>query len=327
MTIEERLQALRERLREEGLDSFIITGTDPHQSEYPADRWRSRAYFSGFTGSAGDLLVEGGQAFLWTDSRYFIQAADELDGTGIILMKEGMEGVPSLEEHLSSSAVKGMKVGIDGDTVSIGRFRRLSAALAAKGAALEATDGIISSVWKGRPPVPDTKAYRVDERYAYTPMAKKIGIAARNRRKLSLVRSLLEKHEGEQILIIGQYLDQLEEIRKTFGFPLITGSMRNTMRDELYQAFREGRIRVLIVSKVANFAIDLPDASVAIQVSGTFGSRQEEAQRLGRILRPKSRDSHFYTLVSRNTREEEFSLNRQKFLIEQGYSYSVENVN
>ena len=174
MTIEERLQALRERLREEGLDSFIITGTDPHQSEYPADRWRSRAYFSGFTGSAGDLLVEGGQAFLWTDSRYFIQAADELDGTGIILMKEGMEGVPSLEDHLSSSAVKGMKVGIDGDTVSIGRFRRLSATLAAKGAALEATDGIISSVGKGRPPVPDTKAYRVDERYAYTPMAKKI---------------------------------------------------------------------------------------------------------------------------------------------------------
>lgn len=163
--------------------------------------------------------------------------------------------------------------------------------------------------------------------YALAPMAKKIGIAARNRRKLTLVRSLLEKHEGEQILIIGQYLDQLEEIRKTFGFPLITGSMRNTMRDELYQAFREGRIRVLIVSKVANFAIDLPDASVAIQVSGTFGSRQEEAQRLGRILRPKSRDSHFYTLVSRNTREEEFSLNRQKFLIEQGYSYSVENVN
>ena len=102
--------------------------------------------------------------------------------------------------------------------------------------------------------------------------------------------------------------------------------MPNATRDRLYQDFRDGRIRILVVSKVANFAIDLPDASVAIQVSGTFGSRQEEAQRLGRILRPKMRDSNFYTLVTRHSKEEDFSLNRQKFLIEQGYAYSVEDV-
>ena len=159
--------------------------------------------------------------------------------------------------------------------------------------------------------------------YALAPLAKKNAIAARNRRKLDVVQSLLEKHQGQQILIIGQYLDQLKDIQKRFSFPLITGSMANAKRDELYQAFRDGKISVLIVSKVANFAIDLPDASVAIQVSGTFGSRQEEAQRLGRILRPKQIDSNFYTIVSKHTREEDFSLNRQKFLVEQGYSYEV----
>ena len=106
---------------------------------------------------------------------------------------------------------------------------------------------------------------------------------------------------------------------------MITGAMNNLRRDELYQEFRDGKIHVLIVSKVANYAIDLPDASVAIQVSGTFGSRQEEAQRLGRILRPKDIDSHFYTLVTKYSKEEDFSLNRQKFLCEQGYSYIVEN--
>ncbi len=159
--------------------------------------------------------------------------------------------------------------------------------------------------------------------YALAPLAKKNAIAARNKRKLDVVQSLLEKHQGQQILIIGQYLDQLKDIQKRFSFPLITGSMANAKRDELYQAFRDGKISVLIVSKVANFAIDLPDASVAIQVSGTFGSRQEEAQRLGRILRPKQIDSNFYTIVSKHTREEDFSLNRQKFLVEQGYSYEV----
>ena len=159
--------------------------------------------------------------------------------------------------------------------------------------------------------------------YALAPRSRKIVIAAKNKNKLAVIEYLLERHVGQQILIIGQYIDQLEEIQKRFSFPLITGSMSNNKREELYQDFRDGRIQVLIVSKVANYAIDLPDASVAIQVSGTFGSRQEEAQRLGRILRPKSVDSHFYTLVTRHTSEEDFSLNRQKFLIEQGYKYEI----
>ena len=159
--------------------------------------------------------------------------------------------------------------------------------------------------------------------YALAPRSRKIVIAAKNKSKLPVIEYLLERHPGQQILIIGQYIDQLEEIQKRFSFPLITGSMSNNKREELYQDFRDGKIQVLIVSKVANYAIDLPDASVAIQVSGTFGSRQEEAQRLGRILRPKSVDSHFYTLVTRHTNEEDFSLNRQKFLIEQGYKYEI----
>ena len=161
--------------------------------------------------------------------------------------------------------------------------------------------------------------------YALATAQQKVSIAAKNSRKTAVVEQLLQRHEGEQILIIGQYLDQLKDLERRFGFPMITGSMPNASRDRLYQEFREGRIQVLIVSKVANFAIDLPDASVAIQVSGTFGSRQEEAQRLGRILRPKQRDSNFYTLVTKHSREEDFSLNRQKFLIEQGYAYSVED--
>lgn len=159
--------------------------------------------------------------------------------------------------------------------------------------------------------------------YALAPRSRKIVIAAKNKSKLPVIEYLLERHPGQQILIIGQYIDQLEEIQKRFSFPLITGSMSNRKREDLYQDFRDGKIQVLIVSKVANYAIDLPDASVAIQVSGTFGSRQEEAQRLGRILRPKSVDSHFYTLVTRHTSEEDFSLNRQKFLIEQGYKYEI----
>ena len=115
MMIIERLSALREKLQEKGIDSFIITGTDPHQSEYPADRWKSRAYFSGFTGSAGVMLVTADDALLWTDSRYFIQAENELEGSGIRLMKEGMEGVPSLTEYLKGNVRKKMRVGVDGD--------------------------------------------------------------------------------------------------------------------------------------------------------------------------------------------------------------------
>ncbi|HPP81897.1 MAG TPA: helicase-related protein, partial [Deltaproteobacteria bacterium] len=125
-------------------------------------------------------------------------------------------------------------------------------------------------------------------------------------------------------LVIGQYLSQLKRIAARLKAPLITGSTSNARRDELYESFRRGDIPVLVVSKVANFAIDLPDASVAVQVSGTFGSRQEEAQRLGRILRPKDRVSTFYTLVSKETSEEEFAHKRQVFLAEQGYRYRIE---
>ena len=162
--------------------------------------------------------------------------------------------------------------------------------------------------------------------YALASRQTKYRIAAMNEYKLSVTESILKKHEGEQILIIGQYLEQLEYFRRKFGYPLITGSTAIRKRDELYDAFRKGEIKVLIVSKVANYAIDLPDASVAVQISGTFGSRQEEAQRLGRILRPKEKDSHFYTLVSEFTLEEEMNANRQKFLSEQGYSYTIERI-
>ena len=161
--------------------------------------------------------------------------------------------------------------------------------------------------------------------YAVARGQSKLMIASKNPAKMEAVEQLLQKHSDRQILIIGMYLDQLEAIQQRFGFPMITGKMANKTREELYNDFREKKLKVLIVSKVANFAIDLPDASVAIQVSGSYGSRQEEAQRLGRILRPKQVDSHFYTLVSKHTKEEDFSLNRQKFLSEQGYTYAVEN--
>jgi DNA excision repair protein ERCC-3 len=127
------------------------------------------------------------------------------------------------------------------------------------------------------------------------------------------------------VLIIGQYLKQLRLLQKKFGLPLITGSTPNADREDLYDRFRRGQVRHLILSKVGNFALDLPDANVLIQVSGTFGSRQEEAQRLGRILRPKSGGevAHFYTLVTRDTREQDFAHHRQMFLTEQGYSYQI----
>ena len=160
--------------------------------------------------------------------------------------------------------------------------------------------------------------------YAAADKRRKYRLAAENPRKVEIARQLLENHPGEGTLIIGQYIDQLEEIAKAVKAPIITGKTPNEERETLYARFRRGEILVLVVSKVANFAIDLPDASVAIQVSGTFGSRQEEAQRLGRILRPKERNSYFYSLVSRYTLEESFALNRQKFLTEQGYGYHIE---
>lgn len=159
--------------------------------------------------------------------------------------------------------------------------------------------------------------------YAIKKKTEKYRIASENPLKLMVVKQLLNEHEGDSILIIGQYLTQLKELEKEFGFPIITGATSNMKRDRLYQDFRDGKIKVLIVSKVANFAIDLPDASVAIQVSGTFGSRQEEAQRLGRILRPKLKESHFYSIITKFSVEEEFAQNRQKFLSEQGYEYII----
>ncbi|WP_321301484.1 DNA repair helicase XPB [uncultured Sphaerochaeta sp.] len=160
--------------------------------------------------------------------------------------------------------------------------------------------------------------------YAIGTKREKYRIASENKRKLEVVQALVDRHPDDFILIIGQYLDQLKGIANHFGLPIITGSTPNIKREELYRDFREGKQRILVVSKVANFAIDLPDASVAIQVSGTFGSRSEEAQRLGRILRPKNRSSFFYSVVTRYSSEEEFAANRQKFLAEQGYSYEIE---
>ena len=159
--------------------------------------------------------------------------------------------------------------------------------------------------------------------YAVAEPRKKHRIASENPEKLKIVQTLVEQNPCDKILVIGQYLEQLNQISKLLKAPIITGKTPNSERDEIYKKFRKNEIKVLVVSKVANFAIDLPDASMAIQISGTFGSRQEEAQRLGRILRPKERKSRFFTLITRNTVEEDFGSNRQKFLAEQGYAYKV----
>ncbi|MCS5732730.1 DNA repair helicase XPB [Herbiconiux daphne] len=155
-----------------------------------------------------------------------------------------------------------------------------------------------------------------DERYR---------LAATAPAKLDATRQLIERHRGERILVIGQYLDQLDELSRELGAPQITGATPVAERERLFQAFRDGDEKILVVSKVANFSIDLPEASVAIQVSGSFGSRQEEAQRLGRLLRPKESglSASFYTLVARDTVDQEFAQNRQRFLAEQGYAYSI----
>ena len=160
-------------------------------------------------------------------------------------------------------------------------------------------------------------------------------IASESPAKLEQVKRILALHPGEPALVIGMYVEQLKELADALNAPLITGSTGQRKRDELFAEFRDGHLPVLVVSKVANFAIDLPDASLAVQVSGTFGSRQEEAQRLGRLLRPKralagvaadeaaEAQAHFYSLVSRDTNEQEFALNRQLFLCEQGYQYRL----
>ncbi|MCX7671831.1 MAG: DEAD/DEAH box helicase [Anaerolineae bacterium] len=150
-------------------------------------------------------------------------------------------------------------------------------------------------------------------------------IAATDPAKLPVVEQIIAKHPDDQILIIGTYLEQLEEAARRFNAPLLTGKTPVRERQKLYQQMREGTLRLLVVSKVANFAIDLPDVSVAIEISGTFGSRQEEAQRLGRILRPKSdgRPAHFYAIVMRDTKDQLFGAHRQMFLTEQGYKYEI----
>jgi DNA excision repair protein ERCC-3 len=181
--------------------------------------------------------------------------------------------------------------------------------------------------------------------YAVAPPREKYRIASENPLKEDIVVQLIENHRDDQILVIGQYLSQLNSLANLLKAPIITGKTPNAERERIYNSFKRGEIRIIVVSKVANFAIDLPDASMAVQVSGSFGSRQEEAQRLGRILRPKgqhqeesgcdeagfgndnrkNRNALFFTLVSRHTVEEDFAANRQKFLAEQGYKYSIQH--
>lgn len=153
----------------------------------------------------------------------------------------------------------------------------------------------------------------------------KFRISSENPIKYDIIEILLDKLQGKNILIIGQYIDQLEKIKKRFGYPIITGKTPQKERDVLYNKFKTGEHKALIVSKVANFAIDLPDANALIQVSGTFGSRQEEAQRLGRVLRPKEGEntSFFFSVITENSKEEEFAHKRQLFLTEQGYYYEI----
>ncbi len=161
--------------------------------------------------------------------------------------------------------------------------------------------------------------------YAVADPEERYKMASTAHTKTAVVRTLLERHPGEPALVIGAYLDQLDELGEALDAPIIQGSTRNREREALYDRFRAGELPVLVVSKVANFSIDLPEASVAIQVSGTFGSRQEEAQRLGRLLRPKGdgRQAHFYSVVARDTLDTDYAAHRQRFLAEQGYAYRI----
>lgn len=161
--------------------------------------------------------------------------------------------------------------------------------------------------------------------YAVAEPRHQFRVASENPEKLRIVRALLEKHRDDPVLIIGMYLEQIDGFARDLDLPLLKGSTAQRQRDDVYERFRNGEIKRLVVSKIANFSVDLPDAAVAIQVSGMFGSRQEEAQRLGRILRPKpgENQAHFYSIVSRDTVEQGFALNRQHFLCEQGYEYRI----
>jgi DNA excision repair protein ERCC-3 len=166
-----------------------------------------------------------------------------------------------------------------------------------------------------------------DERLAYATAEQenKYRFCSTTATKRNVAMALAKKHEGEQVLIIGQYIDQLDALGEALGVPVIKGSTPNSEREHLFDLYRKGEITCLVVSKVANFSIDLPEATVAIQVSGTFGSRQEEAQRLGRVLRPKQdgRGARFYSIVARDTIDQDFAANRQRFLAEQGYAYRI----
>lgn len=179
----------------------------------------------------------------------------------------------------------------------------------------------VARCFEVRVPLPPAQA----ETYAAAGARTQIRVAADNPDKLAVVGALLRRHAGDRVLVIGQYLEQLQQLAQRHGLPLMTGQTPQAERDRLYAAFRAGEVPRLVVSKIGNFAVDLPDANVAIEVSGTFGSRQEEAQRLGRILRPKAdgRPASFYTLVSADTREQEFARKRQLFLTEQGYAYEI----
>ncbi|HLS13203.1 MAG TPA: DNA repair helicase XPB [Beutenbergiaceae bacterium] len=161
--------------------------------------------------------------------------------------------------------------------------------------------------------------------YATAEPEERYRMAATAKGKTDVVRQLLSKHDGEQTLVIGQYLEQLEALAEAIGAPVITGATTVPERQRMFAAFRAGEITTLVVSKVANFSIDLPEASVAIQISGSFGSRQEEAQRLGRLMRPKAdgKTAHFYAVVTRDTVDQEFAAHRQRFLAEQGYAYRI----
>lgn len=174
--------------------------------------------------------------------------------------------------------------------------------------------------------VPLPRALKVE--YSVADQREQFRMASENPAKVSVIHRLIERHRGDNILVIGQYLDQLEKLSAEFNAPIITGKTPNREREDIYGRFKRKELQLIIVSKVANFAIDLPDANVAIQVSGTFGSRQEEAQRLGRVLRPKGEGienvAHFYSIVTRDSKEQEFALNRQTFLTQQGYSYEIE---
>jgi DNA excision repair protein ERCC-3 len=161
--------------------------------------------------------------------------------------------------------------------------------------------------------------------YATAETEEKYRFCATTGSKRRVTEELVRRHEGQQTLVIGQYIDQLDELGEHIGAPVIKGDTTNKQREKLFEAFRQGELSTLVVSKVANFSVDLPEATVAIQVSGTFGSRQEEAQRLGRILRPKAdgHEARFYSVVARDTIDQDFAAHRQRFLAEQGYAYRI----